>query len=174
MKQLPTTIKGIAESLLAAHPELSKRIAKAIDLLHRPDRIFFVAHIDGSPVYRMVSSDGSTSYTVEAGACTCPARGLCYHRVARGIMTIRSANLTRVAFDEAIAAEDSEPPPPQTEESAPPAEYVGPAYTPPTGESSKRVQSSGRMNKGLTIRASMDALGKRLVEVFSARQEVAK
>jgi len=84
MDRLPISIKGIAESLLVTRPELAKHIAKAIDLL-QGDRLEFERHdAQGQPVYRCASSKGDTAYCVEAGACTCPARGLCYHRVARG------------------------------------------------------------------------------------------
>jgi len=169
---LPTTIKGIATALLAQYPTLTKAMPRAVDLLHGA-RIRFSHHdTQGQPVYLVTASDGVSVYVVEACACTCPARKICYHRVARAILVTRSANLTAVAFDEAVASDEQDPSAPQ--ESAPPAEYVGPAYTPPSGDGVKRVQSSGRMIKGLTIRASMDALGRRLVEVFTSRPVGAK
>lgn len=171
---LPVTIKGIATALLQQYPSIPKEaMGKAISLLcAEGDNIIFVAHFNGNPIYQMRSSDGTRMYTVEAGHCSCASRRLCYHRIARAILVTRSANLTAVAFDEAVASDEQEPS--VTQESAPPAEYVGPAYTPPSSEGAKRVQSSGRMRRGLTIRESMNALGEHLIEVFAARKEVAK
>lgn len=36
-----------------------------------------------SDVIEVLSRDGSTVYTVRKGACTCPARRICYHRAVR-------------------------------------------------------------------------------------------
>jgi len=174
---LPTTIKGIATALLAEHPQLRERIVKAVELLLAGGLVYYAHTEEGEAVYTALSQSSGNVYTVMSGQCTCPSRKLCYHRVARGILVARSANRTAVAFDEALSLEDQEPtdtgagttPTTTAAEAAPPAAYHGPAYT-----GDKRVQSSGRMSKGLTIRASMDALGRRLVEVLTQRPEIAK
>jgi len=169
--KIPTTVKAIAADLLTKHPELTKHIAKAIDLIDS-DRLRFSHHnSEGHPVYLVRASDGASVYVVEAGACTCPARKLCYHRVARGLLTIRSANVTLVDFGEAIATEEP-PTPPAPQITSPNVTYHGPAYTP--DGNARRVQSTGKIHGSLTIRASMDAMGKRLVEVLTRRPASAK
>jgi hypothetical protein len=169
---IPVSIKSIAADLLTKHPELTKHIAKAIDLING-DRLRFSHHTtEGHPVYLVRASDGASVYVVEAGACTCPARKLCYHRVARGLLTIRSANVTLVDFGEAIAAEEEPPTPPSPQATNTNAPYHGPAYSPET--TVKRVQSSGKIYGSLTIRASMDALERRVVEALTMRPASAK
>lgn len=164
---IPVSIKSIAADLLTKHPELHRHMAKAIDLLSG-DRIRFSHHTtEGQPVYLVRASDGASVYVVEAGECTCPARKLCYHRVARGLLVIRSANLTRVAFDEAISAEEEPPTPPSEHPSPAPSEGETSKFDqqPNIPSASKCVQSAGRLAKGLSIRESMDGLGRRLREV---------
>lgn len=171
LPKIPTTVKLIAAELLKLYPELEPRMGKAIDLINSGALRFAFHTADNQAVYSVRSSDQKTSYVVESRRCSCPAqinpRLVCYHRIARGILVIQSANETRVAFDEAIAAEE-EPPTPSSDH----PRSAQPEGNPPknihqqnTPESNaKRVQSAGRMQKGLTIRESMDALGRRLRE----------
>ena len=171
LPKLPTTIKAISADLLTKHPELADRLSRAIDLIHS-SRLRFAYHTEeGSPVYYAVSSDGATTYAVMAGSCTCPARKLCYHRVARGILTIRSANQAEVAFGDALALEEPTPPqaPPTTQ-----AQEVEVCAEHPVFVPAKRVQSVGRISAGLTIRHSMNRLGQHLTEIFSRDPVTAK
>jgi len=161
LPKIPTTVKLIAADLLKLYPDLAPRMGKAIDLIHSGRMRFAFHTTDNQAVYSVKSSDRKTDYVVEARRCTCPSRVVCYHRIARGILVIQNANETRVAFDEAIAAEsDLTPPSSPAEESSPSLEVI-PAEPP----QAKRVQSAGMMRRGLTIRESFDELGRRLREV---------
>lgn len=161
MRTLPTTIKGVSTELLAKHPQLRDRIAKAVELILR-EGIAFHAHTQsGEPVYTARStSDPKRLYTVMAGSCTCPARTLCYHRVARGILVIRNANQTEVDFGDALSREEIGGE--GTTPTAPKCVRCGN----PVSEYGTRHCSVTCLDMGvkptLTIRESMDALGERL------------
>lgn len=153
MKTLPITIKAIASELRHRHPELSAAIGEAIDLLTESngDRWRFMYHdYNGAPVYQMTGRNRNSRYVVAAGLCTCPAfnfrHALCYHRIARRILTLRSENLTAVEWGEAIALEDT------TGEGAPVAEVK---------EHFVEVMETG-VPRVLTVRESMDELGRHL------------
>lgn len=175
--KIPTTVKNIAADLLTKHPELTRHMAKAIDLT-MSERLRFSHHnASGAPVYLVTSSDGASVYVVEAGACTCPARKLCYHRVARGLLVIRSANQTLVDFSEAIAAEEPPRPPDCIYQGCDLSAVEGSPYCQgckdreeaiERGEKKRRelgltpAEFYNKPAQKLTIRGSMDALGERL------------
>jgi uncharacterized lipoprotein YbaY len=110
LPSLPVTINAIAEDLHSKHPKLEDRLVKAVDLISR-ERIRWIAQsINGEPVYECRSSNGEKTYTIARGSCTCAARKLCYHRIARGLLVIQSANLTEIAFGDALAQEEASAP----------------------------------------------------------------
>jgi hypothetical protein len=187
LPQLPISIKGVADAMLVQFPQIKARMGDAIDLLGS-DRIWFAHHTtEGEPVYYVRSKAGDMIYVVAAGSCTCPARGLCYHRVARAIRIQIAANRTAVDFREALALEDSEalaledsepPTPTETETHAPASEDLNqcgehPVFVPPT-PLPKRIQSAGSIARGLTIRHSMDKLGKLISEAWVSGPFVVK
>jgi hypothetical protein len=163
LPKIPTSVKSISADLLARFPEYADRIGRAAQLVEAHRFSFAYHDHTGAPVYVMTSSDGVSRYTTEAGACSCPSRTLCYHRIARRIIVLRNHNLCEVEFGCALALEEESPTPPSPQTTSPNVTYHGPAYTPDSGV--KRVQSAGRLAPGLSIRESMDALGRRLREV---------
>jgi hypothetical protein len=179
--QIPVTVNGVAADLLSQYPQTAARLEKAKVMLAHGKIWFFDHDASGEPIYHCRSTDGSTVYEVGSRVCSCRAhqvKKVCYHRLARGILVILANNKTLVAFQEALPLEEQELPSPSGEvtPTATPsqttpepsinhcAEY--PVFVP---SQSKRVQSAGFMTKGLTIRASMNALGERIKEVFSTR-----
>jgi hypothetical protein len=181
MKTLPTTIKGVATELLSKHPQLADRIRKAVDLVLRGGLSYHAHTEQGEPIYTArSSSEPGRVYTVMAGSCTCPARTLCYHRVARGIVVIRAANVTAVDFGEALSREGQETGGEGTTPSAAPSVaeqrsvFVEALERAPETPS-KRVILAGVLRRGhLTIRASMAALGEHLRGAEFARPKTAK
>ena len=76
-------IKTLAQTFAGRYPHLRRALRKAADLISR-SRIWCDSDCPLlETAYLALSSDGKTLYQVIAGHCTCPARGVCYHRVAR-------------------------------------------------------------------------------------------
>ncbi len=69
----------LAKMLKAAPPGTKQfQIDKAMELINT-DGIFWVSRLE---CYLAVSSSGRDSYLTNRMGCSCPATGLCYHRVA--------------------------------------------------------------------------------------------
>jgi hypothetical protein len=178
LSKIPVTVNGVAADLCTKYPKTEDRLVKAVDLINR-GRIKWVALDDqGAPIYECLSSDGSMVYTIHAGACTCIARKLCYHRIARGILTILAANKTAVAFREALALEDEEPPTP-TETHAPASEDLNqcgehPVFVAPVADELRQCgehrafvpPAPAKLARSLTNRYSMAGLGKLIAETW--------
>lgn len=104
-QKLSITLPGVAQELSERYPQIkAETIRKALALAESGGLTYL--HGDESPVFGARSSDGGKVYVVAAGSCTCVARGLCYHRVARGLWLALAHNRTEVAFGDAIAKEE--------------------------------------------------------------------
>jgi len=103
MQKLSITFKGVAQEIASKYPALSAKIEKALELAEGP-RLWWAGETsEKEPIFEALSSDGSKVYRVSPGACTCPARGLCYHRIARGIVVTLAHNKTEIVFGGAEA-----------------------------------------------------------------------
>jgi hypothetical protein len=107
MQKLSITFKGVAQEIAERYPHLSaEKISKALELAEGP-RLWWAGETsEKEPIFEALSSDGVKVYRVSPGACTCPARGLCYHRIARGIVVTLAHNKTEIVFGEAVAKDE--------------------------------------------------------------------
>lgn len=104
--KLSITFAGVAQEISERYPHLTPKIEKALALAEGP-RFWWAAETpEKEPIFEALSSDGAKVYRVSPGACTCPARGICYHRIARGIVLTLAHNKTEVVFGDAEAKDE--------------------------------------------------------------------
>lgn len=111
----PLSIQALAEALSIRYPELKRSIAKALDLIER-SRIWQDTDCSIVDAYLAISSDNQQTYTVLANACSCAARGICYHRVARRLIE-KHDQLCAFAAQTARKEEAPAPKPPSIKQS---------------------------------------------------------
>jgi hypothetical protein len=106
------SISDIAARLSSLHPALVPQIAKALasvlagQIFEDPDDSM------GQGFVAISSRNPAQGYLVSANACTCPARGVCYHRIGRRLLLLQRIALA-AATSESTPAPDPAPKPPR-------------------------------------------------------------
>jgi len=88
------TLDKIAAHFAAKHPEFKDRIVKAVSLI-KARKIWLDTECTIEDAFLCVASNGVDGYQTVGGLCSCAARKVCYHRIARRLILRLEASESR-------------------------------------------------------------------------------